>query len=120
MVRARPQAFVLTDGSGRSGRSRLDSTRRVLAAAGARPGSIFGRFTDQQIYEAILHHHFEVFRGLADELAHALAYKQVAYIVGNTGEHQVAAGHYREVIRYQEHVRPLLEALQHHAGLARP
>ena len=28
------------------------------------------------------------------------------------GERQVAAGHYRTVIRYDEHVRPLIHALQ--------
>jgi hypothetical protein len=35
----RPFVIVLTDGSGHSGQSRLASTTRVLAAAGARPDS---------------------------------------------------------------------------------
>ena len=86
MTCVRPWVFVLTDGSGRSARSRLDSTRRVLAETSARPGSIFGRFTDRQVYEAILRHHFDLFYRLTDELAHILACRQVAYVVGDAAE----------------------------------
>src|SRR5687768_13632692 len=52
---ARPSLFVLTDGSGSAGHSRVPSTRAVLANAGARAGSIVAPFTDHQIYHAILH-----------------------------------------------------------------
>jgi hypothetical protein len=38
---ARPRVFVLTDGSGRTGRSRLPSTTRILREAGAEPASIY-------------------------------------------------------------------------------
>src|SRR5262245_21413951 len=50
----RPTVFVLTDGSGRGGRSRLGTTGRVLAQAGAEPGSIFGRYPDAAVYQALL------------------------------------------------------------------
>jgi hypothetical protein len=74
MERARPQVFVLTDGSGRSTRSRLASIWGVLARVGAQPGPIFGRFTDRSVYEAILHHDFERFTTLTEEMATALAH----------------------------------------------
>jgi hypothetical protein len=54
LERARPSVFALTDGSGQLGRSRLDSTSAVLARAGAATGSIYGRFSDSEIYEAVL------------------------------------------------------------------
>src|SRR5215470_17021527 len=40
---AKPSVFILTDGSGRSDASRIASTSRILASAGANPGGIFGR-----------------------------------------------------------------------------
>jgi hypothetical protein len=48
-----PTVFVLTDGSGRTGQSRLPSTSRVLLSTGARPGRIYGRFTDAELYATI-------------------------------------------------------------------
>ncbi|MEO8480914.1 MAG: hypothetical protein ABI634_01820 [Acidobacteriota bacterium] len=50
---AKPETCVLTDGSGRTERSRLPSTSRVLMSAGARPGTVFGSFADAEIYDLI-------------------------------------------------------------------
>src|SRR5216684_7212977 len=50
---AKPTVFVLTDGSGRTARSRLGSTRDVLTAAGAKPAGIYRRFTDADVYGMI-------------------------------------------------------------------
>jgi hypothetical protein len=86
MELARPRVFVLTDGSGRSTRSRLDSTKGILARNGAQPGPIFGRFTDGSVYGAILHHDFGCFIALTDELATALAHAEIAYVVGDAAE----------------------------------
>src|SRR5438093_7045895 len=51
---ARPGVLVLTDGSGRTMHSRLDSTTKILARAGATAGPVYGRFTDADIYQAML------------------------------------------------------------------
>ena len=51
---AAPQVFVLTDGSGHGGVSRLASTTRLLERAGATPGPIYGRFSDRDLYHALL------------------------------------------------------------------
>lgn len=82
----RPHVFVLTDGSGRAGKSRLDSTTRILAQTGARRGSIYGRFTDLNIYSAILDGDFRFFEQLVTELAEALVKAEVEYVAGDAIE----------------------------------
>jgi hypothetical protein len=71
LERERPEVFVLTDGSGSTGQSRLPSTAALLPRAGARPGSVFGRFSDRDLYEVMLDGRIEVLTGLAKELAGA-------------------------------------------------
>ncbi len=82
----RPQVFVLTDGSGRSGTSRLDSTTKILLHTNSQRGSIYGRFTDQNLYKAILDGDFRLFEQLATELADALVEADVEYVVGDAIE----------------------------------
>jgi hypothetical protein len=54
LCEARPDVVVLTDGSGHSGRSRIDATRKVLAEVGAHEAPMFGVYRDRQIYRALL------------------------------------------------------------------
>lgn len=86
LEQARPLVFVLTDGSGRSGVSRLDSTTKVLARAGARPGPVYGRFADLGLYAAILRGDFGLFERLAAELAEAFVREEVDYVAGDAAE----------------------------------
>lgn len=86
LERERPVVFVLTDGSGSSGQSRVPSTEEVLRSAGARPGSLFGRFSDRELYGAILEGRLEVFTGLAGELADALIERGVETVAGDAME----------------------------------
>jgi len=81
-----PKVFVLTDGSGRTGIPRLASTTKILASAGASIGSIYGRFTDQQVYDAILNHNHTLFEQLIDELAEALVQEEINYVTGDAAE----------------------------------
>jgi hypothetical protein len=83
---ARPRVCVLTDGSGHSGRSRLPSTSRVLDPAGARPGCVYGRFTDSALYAALLRRDVGLFRGLAEELADAFVRDDIAAVAGDAWE----------------------------------
>jgi len=85
---ARPRVFVLTDGSGRSSDPRIDTTRQIIESAGARAGSIFGRFSDRSIYEAILNGQSELFVDRAKELAAAFADEGVRCVVGDSYERQ--------------------------------
>jgi hypothetical protein len=68
-----PTVFVLTDGSGRSGRPRLESTRAVLAATGCESGSPFGPFSDGDVYRAFLDCDVRALAACTLDLAKALA-----------------------------------------------
>ena len=67
-----PRVFVLTDGSSCFHTSRLHRTTSILNSLGARPGSIYGRLTDAEMYSAILDGDIDLFVGIADELARSL------------------------------------------------
>ena len=86
LEQARPLVFVLTDGSGRSGVSRLDSTTKILARVGARPGSVYGRFADLELYAAILRGDFALFERLTAELAAAFVSEGIDYVAGDAAE----------------------------------
>src|SRR5947208_3095820 len=128
---ARPLAFVLTDGSGHTGQSRLTSTSGLLERAGAAPGGIYGRLTDRALYAAILGGDVDLVAGLAGEVAATFAETGLEAFrieclrpVGDSappedppyyeryGERQVMAGHYGRVLRYREHFAPLEAALR--------
>jgi hypothetical protein len=81
-----PLVFVLTDGSGRTNKSRLASTTKILNQTGAKCGSIYGRLTDNAAYAAILNHEFDLFVGLARELCEAFAAERIDYVAGDAFE----------------------------------
>src|SRR5687767_773396 len=66
---ARPRVWVLTDGSGRTQQSRIDSTTRVLESTGAVRGSVYGQMSDADVYNAVLSHDHRRFIDLVDQLA---------------------------------------------------
>ena len=86
LERVRPDVYLLTDGAGSLGTSRVPSTTRVVADAGAAAGGIFGRWTDRDLYAAILDHDHEPFLRLADELAALLVAADVTHVVGDAAE----------------------------------
>lgn len=83
---AAPRVCVLTDGSGRTGRSRLDSTTRVLDGAGARPGPVYGPLSDADLYAAVLDHEYSPFLRLVEELAAALVRERIELVAGDAEE----------------------------------
>lgn len=54
MRAARPEVLVLTDGSGSIAQPRVSSSHQVLALAAATAGPLFGRYSDQEVYRALL------------------------------------------------------------------
>jgi hypothetical protein len=82
----RPEVHILTDGSGHSGCSRLDSSRAVIASASAVVGCIFGRLTDREFYEAILAGDFGLFERLVAELAKTFIENGVTRVAGDAVE----------------------------------
>lgn len=86
MQTTRPLVFVLTDGSGRSGEPRMEATTGVLTDLGAESGSICGRFTDREMYDAFLKGDFSLFIELAEELAEEFFRHQIQYVVADSAE----------------------------------
>ena len=82
----RPEVWVLTDGSGHSGRSRIDSTTRVLEANGAVPGPIYGHLSDVDLYDAVLNFEHRPFIEVVDRLAAALMQENVSCVAGDAEE----------------------------------
>ncbi|WP_269526651.1 hypothetical protein [Coraliomargarita parva] len=54
MARNRPIVHVLTDGSGSLSEGRIESTGKVVRAAGGTPGAVFGGLKDAAFYEDLL------------------------------------------------------------------
>ena len=86
LERVRPVTFVLTDGSGHTEHSRLDSTTQVIARAGATRGTIYGALSDRALYSAILHGDHALFARLAEGFAAALLAERVTCVVGDAAE----------------------------------
>ncbi len=86
MQKHRPVVHVLTDGSGRSGRSRIGRTRGVLEAIGATPGEIFSRFSDRELYEQVLRANHPLFVSLSLELAASFVRQEATFVLGDAEE----------------------------------
>jgi hypothetical protein len=86
LEQARPLTFVLTDGAGRAGEPRLPATTRVLAAADAPVGPIYGRLSDLALYAALLDGDVGLFVALAAELADALVAEGIELVAGDCAE----------------------------------
>ncbi len=86
LARTRPLTFVLTDGGGRESKPRIDATTTVLNSTGARPGAVYGSFSDIGLYSAILDQDFDAFIGIAERLADALVAAEIDYVAGDAEE----------------------------------
>jgi len=81
-----PAVWILTDGSGHTGRSRIDSTTRVLESTGAVPGPVYGSMSDADLYNTVLGFNHRPFLDLVDKLAAAILHEQVDCIAGDAEE----------------------------------
>lgn len=81
-----PRVYVLTDGSGRAGASRLDYTSQVLSLAGAASGGLYGRYTDRQVYDLLLRQDYQPLIGCVHELADDLVRHEIEEVVGDATE----------------------------------
>lgn len=86
METARPLYCCLTDGSGGGAISRMGSTTRLLATVGARPGPVYGRFPDREVYRHLLAGQVEIFARLVDELADAWIENDIDTVAGDAAE----------------------------------
>jgi hypothetical protein len=86
MELTRPVVFVITDGSGHTGTSRLATTTAVLERVGATPGSVYGRMSDREIYAAMMRGDQRLFTDLARELSDAFVRLGVREIACDAAE----------------------------------
>ncbi len=86
-----PTVHVLTDGSGRTGRARIASTRRVLESCGARAGAVFSAAPDRAVYDACRRRDVDFFRPLVARLAAALVRDRIECVIGDAAEGQIMA-----------------------------
>ena len=86
MEKFRPICCCITDGSGGSAASRIESTGALLDKVGVTAGPVFGRYSDKEIYQLLLDGNVEVFAQLADELADFLMTAGITYVAGDAVE----------------------------------
>ena len=91
MEQYRPTVHVLTDGSGRERQGRVRFTTRLLEQVGATRGSIYARYSDIGLYNAVLQVEVEPLRDLVDELTSALVRQDVKVVVGDAAEGEFMA-----------------------------
>lgn len=82
----KPLVCAITDGSGRSGISRISSTADLLVRLGAMPGEVFGALSDAAIYDAILQQDIPRFLSLVDALAGSFLQHQIDCVAGDASE----------------------------------
>jgi len=82
----KPLVCAITDGSGRSGVSRISSTAALLARLGAPPGEVFGALSDAGMYDAILRQDLPRFLGLVDALAGSFLKHHIDCVAGDASE----------------------------------
>ena len=86
MERTQPVYCCLTEGSGGAASSRMPSTDAVLGRVGSRPGPLYGRYADKDIYRFLLDGRVEVFVDLVEELADLLVSAGVDAVTGDAVE----------------------------------
>jgi hypothetical protein len=77
---------VLTDGGGRQAHSRLAWTTQVLERCQARTCTPYGRYSDTEIYTAVLDGDHGLFLDLIEELAGALVREQITCLVSDPAD----------------------------------
>lgn len=82
----RPTMYILTDGSGRDGNSRLHATTRLVDRAGARIGSVYGPHSDREIYQSVLELNCDLFQRLTDRLTEGLVEQKARFVLGDAAE----------------------------------
>lgn len=84
MEREKPLVLIWTDGSGsRAAPPRLEASRRLIKAAGATPGPLFGLAGDREFYSAILAQDLGFFTRLLDVMTSALVDNLAEQIVSD-------------------------------------
>jgi hypothetical protein len=83
---AHPRVDILTDGSGAGGCSRLKRSAELLSSMGAERGAIFGRFSDREIYQAMMDGEVTRFQEMVDQIAEAWIEARIEVVASDARE----------------------------------
>ena len=86
MEKTRPCVFVITDGSGRLGNPRVNSTDSLLRQTGATRGTFFGNISDANAYQSIISGDYDAFASMANDLTSYLISRPISYVVADAFE----------------------------------
>ena len=84
--RTRPMVSVLTDGSGSTGYTRLSETTALLESIGARPGPVYGVFSDAAAYGYLMRGDAAPFVAVSDALARHFVDSGVSAVLVDAAE----------------------------------
>jgi hypothetical protein len=82
----KPRVYVLTDGSGRQGVSRLPSTTRLLAPLEIEKDNVFGLISDAGLYRAILAQNISWFLTAVDCITESFIENEIDLVVADAME----------------------------------
>ena len=91
MQQLRPLVCVLTDGSGRSRKPRIEVTRAIVGQAGGTPGSVFGAIEDRVLYDLVLEGQTDFFSRLVERIADMVVRQGVHCVVADALERRLLA-----------------------------
>jgi hypothetical protein len=83
----RPVVMILTDGSGSANAPRIADSRRVVEAAGATPGQVFGHAPDADVYATILRGDAAWFAPLVRAVGQACVDQAAPVVLSDAVEH---------------------------------
>ncbi len=86
MAECKPRVYVLTDGSGRTGISRLPSTARSLAKFAIEMDEVFGLISDRELYRVILERNTSWFLNALDRIAESFVENRIDLVVADARE----------------------------------
>jgi len=82
----KPRVYVLTDGSGAGGNSRVHNTMRIIQQTGATASPVMGRFTDTEIYRILEQQDTGVLAALMEEIMDDMKIHQADTVAGDAVE----------------------------------
>lgn len=81
-----PRTYVITNGAGSGGSSRLDVTSSLLKEMDAEADGIFGRISDKELYQEVLSGDISYFCDLLEELTASFIAHEIDCVVGDAAE----------------------------------
>ena len=82
----KPRVYILTDGSGSGGHSRVYSTLKIINEAGATPSPVMGRFTDAQLYQILMRQDKDALTDLIEEIMADMKMHHIDTLAGDAAE----------------------------------